>query len=46
MDGEVTANKYGISSWVDENVLKLAELIVIQLCKHTRELLDCTLEVK
>lgn len=33
-----TANGYGVSCWVGENVLKLTAVIVAQLCKHTIEL--------
>lgn len=36
VEEEVTANRYGVSAWVDENVLKLTVVIVIQLYKHTR----------
>ena len=36
--GLVTANGYGVSCWVDENVLKLTAIIVARLCKHTIEL--------
>lgn len=39
----VTANRYGVSSWVDENVLKLTMVIAVKLRKHTKGLLNCTL---